>query len=336
MGPRGTVIAIVIAVVVIGAGPATHEVMGAGGPLRVGMVLPGPINDKGFNQTGYDGLLACRREGAKISYAEDTPVPQFVKTFQNLARQNDVVIGHGFEFGDVADQVAPQFPHVKFVVTSNPLRPKTSNVVHLMINSTQGAFLAGALAGMVTASKKLGGIAGFKFPILAAQMQAFGAGAASVNPAASTRIVYLGTFDDVAKGNEAAQSLAAAGVDIIYHIADAAGIGVIDGAREAHIKVIGWGEDQHSVAPDTVIASQIVDQAEQIGRICTAIKEGAFQGGTVHVDGLRSGLVGLSPLYNVPPSLQQRLGRIEQRIESGAVAVPSIGGGIPGSGPGGG
>jgi len=308
-------------------------VVGAGGSFRVGMVLPGPINDHGFNQTGYDGLLACRREGARISFAEDTPVPQFVKTFQNLARQNDVVIGHGFEFGDVAGQVAPQFPSVKFVVTSNPLKPKTSNVVHLMINSTQGAFLAGALAGMVTTTNKLGGIAGFKFPILAAQMQAFGAGAASVNPAASLRIVYLGTFDDVAKGKEAAQSLAASGVDVIYHIADAAGIGVIDGAREAHIKVIGWGQDQHPVAPDTVIASQIVDQAAQIGRICAAIKGGGFRGGGVHVDGLRSGLVRLSVLYNVPSSLTQRLDGITQRIESGAVTVPSIGGGIPGSGP---
>jgi basic membrane protein A and related proteins len=323
-----------VAVLAVGLGVSAASVSAKSQKqLRVAIVLPGPINDKGFNQTGYEGLQQCKQQGAKVSYTEDTPPARFVKTFQTFARSNDVVIGHGFEFGTIADQVAPQFPNVKFVVTSDALKPKHSNELAVIANSTQGAYLAGALAGLVTKSGKLGGIAGQKFPPIAAQMTAFKAGAEYANKKTSFKVVYLGTFDDVAKGKEAAQSLAATGVDVIYHIADAAGIGVINGAAASNINVVGWGADQHSVAPKAVIASEIVDQAREIGHVCSLIMHGRFPGGTVHVDGLRTGVIGLSRIYNEPASVSKRITQIRNLILAGKVKVPSVSPGIPGSGP---
>ncbi len=326
LAPLALLVAVAATAALAGVGTAASQ-------LRVAIVLPGSINDHGFNQTGYDGLQLCKRAGAKVSYTENTPVAQYVKTFQTLARSNDVVIGHGFEFGTIADQVAPQFPQTKFLITSDPLKPKHANEQALMANSTQGAFLAGALAGLVTKTNKLGGIAGQKFPVLASQMTAFQAGARYVNPKISFKVVYLGTFDDVAKGKEAAQSLAASGVDVVYHIADAAGIGVINGAAAAKIKAIGWGADQHAVAPGTVIASELVNQALQIGRACKQIMAGKFAGGTVHVDGLRAGVIGLSKIYGEPASVSKRIAKIKAGILAGTVKVPSVSPGIPGSGP---
>jgi basic membrane protein A len=297
------------------------------------MVLPGPINDKGFNQSGYDGLKQCETDGAQINYQEKTPVPDFEKAFETLAQSNDMVIGHGFEFGEIAHKVAPDFPDTDFVVTSNPLEPEDSNVQHLMPNSTQGAYLAGVAAGKTTTTNKLGGIAGFDFPVLQAQMKAVEAGAKSVNPKATLDTVYLGTFDDVAKGKEAARSQAASGVDVIYHIADAAGVGVIDGAEEEGIKAIGWGVDQNALAPKTVIASQLVDQAKMISDSCQEAIDGDWKGGLV-VDGLQSGIVGLTKVKNAPAGTQEAVDKARAAIIDGSADVPSVGGTIPGSGEG--
>lgn len=316
-----------------GSGTSGSGTAGGGDAAKVAMVLPGPINDKGYNQTGYSGLQLCERAGLQTSYTEKVAVPDFVKTFETSARGNDVVIGHGFEFGEIAAQVAPRFPDVEFLVTANPLRPEGDNVMHMTLNSTQGAFMAGALAGMATESGKVGGIAGYDFPVLKAQMAAFEAGLRETNPQATFKVVYLGTMDDVAKGKEAARSMAASGTDVVYHIADAAGVGVIGGAEAAGIKAIGWGVDQNSIAPRTVISSQIANMAEQIARVCRAIAAGRFAGGTVEVDGLQSGLTGLTPLYNVPDSFQRRLDEIRAQIVAGELEVPSIGGDLPGSGP---
>lgn len=313
----------------------TTEANGDGGgeAVKVGMILPGPINDRGFNQTGFEGLEQCEAAGATTSYQETVPVPEFDRTYETLSGANEVVIGHGFEFGEVAAKIAPDFPDVKYIVTSNPLAPSADNIQHLMPNSTQGAYLAGVVAGMATKSNKLGGIMGFEYPVLAAQAQAFEAGAKSVNPKVSFEVVYLGTFDDVAKGKEAARSQAASGIDVIYHIADAAGAGVIEGAAEEGIYVIGWGVDQNDLAPKAVIASQIVDQARMIGMACEEIINGEFRGGELVVDGLQSGVIDISPVYNLPDNVQAKVDEVKQQIIDGEVDVPSIGGDIPGSGP---
>lgn len=316
------------------AAETTSEDSGDGGSdLRVGMILPGPINDRGFNQTGFEGLEQCEAAGAQTSYQETVPVPEFNRTYETLSGANDLVIGHGFEFGEVAARIAPDFPDVDYIVTSNPLAPSEDNIQHLMPNSTQGAYLAGVVAGMATESNKLGGIMGFEYPVLAAQAQAFEAGAKSVNPRISFELVYLGTFDDVAKGKEAARGQAAAGVDVIYHIADAAGTGVIEGAAEEGIYAIGWGVDQNDLAPETVIASQIVDQARMIGMACEEAIAGEFRGGELVVDGLQSGVIDISPIYNLPEEVETRVQEVKQQIIDGDVDVPSIGGDIPGSGP---
>jgi len=307
---------------------------GSGDAVKVAMVLPGPINDEGFNQSGYEGLKECEAAGAEITYQEKTPVPDFVKAFETLAQSNQLVIGHGFEFGEIAHEVAGDYPDTDFAVTSNPLEPEDDNTQHIMPNSTQGAYLAGVAAGKTTKSNKLGGIAGFDFPVLEAQMAAFEAGAKSVNPKASLKTVYLGTFDDVAKGKEAARSQAASGIDVIYHIADAAGVGVIDGAQEEGIKAVGWGVDQSDLAPDTVIASQIVDQAKMIGESCQSLIDGEFEGGTLVVDGLQSGIIDLTEVKNAPDGTQEAVDEAREAILDGSADVPSIGGGIPGSGEG--
>jgi PnrA-like ABC transporter substrate-binding protein len=111
--------------------------------LKVALVMSGPINDKGFNQTAYSGLQGCEQAGAQTAYAESVKPANYVKTWQSFARANDVVMGAGFEYGDVAKQVAPEFSNVKFVVTANPLKPSQPNIMHSIINSTQGAYLAG-------------------------------------------------------------------------------------------------------------------------------------------------------------------------------------------------
>ena len=91
--------------------------------LRVAAVFPGTINDQGFNQSGYEGLLLIEEQlGAEIAFSELTPVADFVNTYRDFADQGyDIIIGHGFEFGDPALEVAPDYPDIKFIVDSRPV-----------------------------------------------------------------------------------------------------------------------------------------------------------------------------------------------------------------------
>jgi len=298
------------------------------------MVIPGPVHDFSFDQTGYGGLQRCKAMGAETSYVASVNTADFVRTFQTLARAgNNLIIGDGNEFDTIAEQVAAKFPKVNFLVTADPVKPKAPNVETATINSTPDAFLAGVVAGMATKSNKLGGVGGEQFPVLAAQFQAFAAGAKYVNPQATTKVVYIGTFTDPSQGQQAAQALTSSGADVLYHIADNAGIGVINGAAAASAKAIGWGIDEHSVSPKTVITSQINDQASQIADVCKQAMAGHFAGGTLRVDGLKDGMGGLSPIYNLPASVQKKVNEVKQGIIAGTIKVPPLAPGIPGDGP---
>ncbi len=316
---------LVLASLLVGACGGAAATPTAGASFRVAAVFPGSISDQGFNQSGYEGLKAIEAQlGAETAYSETTPVANFEQVYRDFANQGyDVIIGHGFEFGDVALKVAPDYPDIKFVVDSNDV-VSGPNISGLMPRSWDAAYLAGVVAGHMSKTGKIGGVAGFDFPVIVAQMEAYKLGAQSVNPDVEVTLVYIGTFDDVAKGKEAALAQISAGADVIYHIADAAGVGVIQAAQEQGVYAIGWGLDQNSIAPDTVIVSEIVDLARLLLLEATDIKEGNFKG-EVRFFGLETGVTGLSDFHGlVPEDVAAAAEAVKQDIISGKLVVPFI------------
>ncbi len=254
-----------------------------------------------------------------------TPVNEFVPAFEDFASQGyDIVIGQGFEFGEIAEEVAPEFPDTIFLVTNHP-ELSGPNMQGLQPASQDAAYLAGIVAGMTTENKKIGGIAGFAFPIIVAQMEAFAAGAQSVDPEIEATLTYIGTFDDVEAGKETARAMISSGVDVVYHIADAAGLGVIQAAREEGVLAIGWGGDQTEVAPDTLVTSQIVDQTLLVVEAVQAVHDGTFDG-RQRFFSLTSPVLGIAPVRVVgnAAEIEARVAEVEAGILDGSVEVPFI------------
>jgi basic membrane protein A len=294
-------------------------------PLKVAMVFPGTISDQGFNQAGYYGLLDIEEKlGAEIAYSENTPVAEYEQVYREFANQGyDVIIGHGAEFGDVALAVAPEYPDIEFIVDSNP-DVSAENVAGITGKTWQAAYLLGALAASMSETGKIGGIAGFDFPIIVSQMEAYRLGAQSVNPDIEVTNIYIGSFEDVATAKEAAFAQIDAGADVIFHIADAAGIGVIQAAEERGVYAIGWGLDQHDVAPDTVLSSLISSGGELIFQDVQKIVDGTWTG-EVRLYGLDTGVVDIAPYYDlVPEDVAASIEEIKQGIIDGTIEVPYI------------
>lgn len=306
----------------------TQATTAAEEPLRVALVLPGSANDKGFNQLAFEALAVLEAEfGAETAFSEMTPVPEFVKAYEDYASAGyDIVIGQGFEFGEIAAEVAPEFPDTIFLVTNNP-DLSGPNMQGLQPASHAAAYLAGIVAGMASETGEIGGIAGFEFPVIVAQMEAYRLGALSVNPDIEVTLTYLGTFDDVEKGKETARAMISVGVDVVYHISDAAGIGVIQAAREEGVFAIGWGGDQFDVAPEAVITSEIVDQRILVVEAVREVVNGNFSG-EQRFFGLDSAVLGLAEIRVVDDALageiQAAVDEATAAILSGSLEVPFI------------
>jgi basic membrane protein A len=136
--------------------------------------------------------------------------------------------------------------------------------------------------------------------------------------------VYIGSFEDVTLGKEAALAQASAGVDVIFHIADAAGVGVVQACEEAGIWAIGWGLDQNHLAPDTVLSSLLFSGAELLLQDVQMVVDGTWTG-EVRLYGLETGVVGIADYHGlVPDDVASQVEAVKQQIISGEIEVPYI------------
>ncbi|MFL5364961.1 MAG: BMP family protein, partial [Myxococcales bacterium] len=122
-----------------------------------------------------------------------------------LATQNaELVIAVGFMMEPAVRKVARDHPKTKFLLIDSPVlddsgRPATlPNVRAVVFRENEGSFLAGALAGKITKTGKIGFVGGMQLPLIQKFETGFRAGIQVVNPAAARNVLvaYTGTFDD--------------------------------------------------------------------------------------------------------------------------------------------
>jgi basic membrane protein A len=299
------------------------------GQTSVALVLPGPANDGGFNEVAFKSLPVLRAKlGARTAFSESVPVTNFAQTYQDYITQGfKVVVGQGFQFSDTVNQLAPQNPKTFFVVNNSTFVKPAANAAGLNLKLQEHGYLAGYVAGLVTRTNVVGAIGGMPFPPIVSDLEAFALGAKAANPHVVVKKAYLGSLTDVSKGKETAGAMASDKVDVIFHVADAAGPGIIEAAKAAGIKAIGFTSDQNSLAPDTVITSGLVDQVKAIYLTVKSIADGTFRGGTIDY-GLESGVIGLAPIRALPAAeakdVQAKVDKVRQEIVAGKIRVPFI------------
>lgn len=297
--------------------------------MRIALLLPGAISDGGWNANAYEGLMKLKEKGHDVAFTEGIPVPNIEEAFRNYAEQGyDLIIGHGFEFGEPALRVAPSFPDTRFYV-SGKMPPNTTlepNVGFLDQKEYEAAYLAGVLAGQMTKTNKIGYIGGLEIPTQLANLAAFTKGVEAVNSDAQVMGVITGTFEDPAKGKEAAQAQIDNGADIICQTADSTGMGAIEAAKENGVYLIGYGGDQNELAPDLMLTSIVIDIPRCIELQVDKIKEGTFGG--VWKAGVAEGITDIAPYHAlesvIPDEVKQVVEQTRQDIISGKLVVPEI------------
>ena len=228
-----------------------------GKDLKVGMLLPGTINDHGWNAEAHRGLMLIKEElGAEVHFTERVAASDYEEVFRGYAEMGcQIVYGHGYEFGEAAMAVAAEFPDTFFIVTSADFE-KAPNVASLQnLNNEQG-FLAGVVAALESKSGVVGVIGGMQIPSITLFVEGFKDGAKHINPDIKVLTAYTGDFDDVAKVKEQALAFVKEGADVLTHDADQAGLGMFEAVNESEgILAVGAVGDQYEQAPGKVITS---------------------------------------------------------------------------------
>lgn len=325
----GIMLVLFAAAVLVGCGGVKKEEKGAAKPeatkaaYRVAMVLTGPINDAGWNESAYKGLLAAKDKfKVDVAYTENVPQPDFESVIRDYADKGyNLVILHGFEFSDVVKAVSPQYPKVTFaVVNGNGFQEP--NMLSLRFNTPQTGFLAGAVAGLITKTNTVGMIGGTKLPHIQDGLKGFEAGAKYVNPKVKVLTGFTETMSDVAKGKEMAMAMIEQGADVVSGNANQASLGIIDAAKTKKIKAIGYISDQYNVAPDTVFVSAVQSVTFMIETIIgKAVKNEAKP--ALYLMGVNDNAIFLSDFHGndskLPAGAAEKLKEVIAKIKDGSL-----------------
>ena len=283
--------------------------------IKVALVLPGPINDSSLNKAAYKGLKRFEQDyKTDIAVVEDVSLNDAKKVLSGLADRNfDLIIALGYEYGKYLRNIANVYPKSFFCIIGGEIS-REPNLCSFNFKDEQYGYIIGVVAGLNTSTNKIGIVVGKKIPSIERSIIGMRNGLRAVNPKADLIVSYINTFNDINKGREAAIDQINSGVDIITHLADASGIGVIKAAEETDISAIGAVVDQHELAPSTIITSGIQDASQLIYLACEYYTEKILES-KIYRFGLKHQVIDLTPSYgNIDPTTETRINRIKSQL----------------------
>ena len=269
---------------------------------KIGLVTSeGGIEDESFNQSAWEGLQrSAGSYNCEITYIESLKPEEFKRNLDGILSDDmDLVWGIGYSCAQDMLDAAAEHPDVSFALLDNSYAETPSNMTGVVFKGQEPAFLAGFVAGSVTATDKIGFVGGEQNEVIDQFRYGFQGGveyaAARLNKQIEVYAEYAGSFSDEAKGRELADKLYEEdGCDIVFHAAGGTGKGVIDSAVAHDLYVIGIDKDQSYLAPNNVLTSVLKFVSVAIYTISGDYISGVNIGGKTISLGLADNAMGIS------------------------------------------
>ena len=239
-----------------------------------------------------------------------------------------MIYAPGNQYTDAVLQAAEEYPDVAFALLNGavdtPEKAVNKNVSSLLPNAQQIGWIAGALAGLMTETGKLGFIGGMELDTTKGKIAGFEEAAKYVaeqegKTVELLNVPYANSFSDAPKGKEFATELISQGADVFFGDASAVDSGAreaIDAANAAagEIKIYDIGQPADILGQnECIICSQVTDNSAMVVASMEAVEAGTFGGETLYGT-LQNGTLSAGALSDlVPADVQEKyLGYIEQ------------------------
>jgi basic membrane protein A len=304
------------------------------GPALV-LVTPNPVGVNDFLKLAVRGVedAAKKRNGTQKVFQSTDPA----SIQQNLAaavrEKPAVVIAVGFNFADALAAEAERAPAQKFLFVDSCTAKPYPNVTCAVFREHEGSYLAGAEAGLLSRSGKVGAVVVLDTPQFRRFSVPFGQGAEKAKPGTTLSSLFIGgsnPFNDPARAKALAATLGGQGIDQIMGAASAAGNpGVFEAAKQGAFFAFGVDVDQCPLSPGQVVDNVVKRTDVVIADGVEAILNG--QSGETKSYGVKENgisLTGLEPdaqgsqcVVTQHPDVLAKVGALRDQIVSGAITV---------------
>lgn len=304
----------------------------------------GGFDDKSFNQSGYEGLVAVSEElDIEFKTAESADGNAYAPNIDAMVAANcDLVITVGFLLSQATVDAALANPDTDFAIVDDLAdtdfdgTTDAPNIKPITFSTDEAAFLAGYGAAAATKTGTVATFGGMNIPSVTIFMEGFLNGVNYFNEQTGGDVNVLGwdgtdgsftgDFEDRTKGKAIAQGFISQGADIIMPVAGPVGIGAAAAAKEAgDTWIIGVDSDWTETTDyaDIILTSVV----KEIGAAVQQVVKGAAVGdgfdATPYLGTLENGGVGLAEWADgaLEADVVATLDDLKSQIIDGSLAV---------------
>lgn len=266
------------------------------GALKAAWIYVGPTNDGGWTQAHDNGRKAVEKalgNKVKTTYKENVPEgPEAKQTIEDLIKDgNKIIFATSFGFGDAITELAKKYPDVKFEHATGA--DTSENVATYYGASEDTIYLTGIAAGKaIPDGGKVGFVAPFPIPEVIRHINAFELGVQTVNPTATTKVVWTNTWFGPEDERKAADSLIADGVDAIASGQDSPASG--EAAKAKDLPFVGYDSDQSKNLAAVWLTASLYDWGPYYTQEVKAVMDGTWKTHSYY-GGIKDGFVHLAP-----------------------------------------
>jgi basic membrane protein A len=303
---------------------------------KVVYLINGALGDNAFYDSGKAGIDAIAKQyGVETRTIEDNfDSSKYQPALQAAVDYADVIFVISYGYEDQLKEIADKYPDKTFVNLDTVVQNTKKTITSVDYTEEESAYLTGVAAALATTDtsikninpdKIIGVVGGDTDPVVSAFVFAYANGAHSVDPSIQVLTKSLGgAWDDSAKAKQAALQLYDQKADVVFQVASAAGIGVLQAAKERDLYAIGVDTNQNDLEPGNVIASDVKNVGKSIEDVFKTIKDGTYKPGQVIKDGLAQGGVDIAldgKVQVLPQASIDKIKAIRQQIIDGKLKV---------------
>ena len=299
------------------AAPAKAE------PLKVAFAYVGPVGDGGWTFAHDKGRKDVEKAfGDKVvtSFVEKVPESADAeRVIRDMAGQgNKLIFGTTFGYMEPMLKIAGDTKDVKF---EHATGYKTADNMRTYDSRTyEGAYMAGVIAGKMSVSGKLGVVGSVPIPEVVRNINSFTLGAQSVNPKATTKVVWVNEWFNPPKETEAATALINGGADVLFQNTDSSA--VLQTAEKMGKRAFGWDSDMTAYGPKAHLASAVINWGPYYVKAVGEALDGKWTGGTSAWWGVKEGAIDIvSIAADVPDDTKKRVADVKAGLKDGTFSI---------------
>jgi basic membrane protein A and related proteins len=305
--------------------------------LKATYVSTGPIGVNPFLQLIEQGLTQGGTEfGVETHVTESADISALEDNLRAAVEDgNDLIVANSFDSVDAITKLSTEYPDQKWALVDTAL--DNPNVRGLVFREHEGAFLVGAIFGLLATgqyagfpqSDVIGSVGAVDLPFIRRWYVGFEAGVKAVNPDARILESWGTGFNDPGGSKELALAQFAQGAKYIFAFAAAGNSGIFEAAKDQGFFTSGVDTDQRSIDPAHILESVVKRTDLGVHDAIRDLAAGSFTGGVVDY-GLSQNGVGPAfivlpdspPVSSLPQAVQDQVRDLAAKIVSGEIVVP--------------